>query len=69
IEAPVCARLGTPMPFDLGPGALSPQAIANPPAFDRARAAFRFDDVGRALVHGLKYGDRLEIAPALAGWM
>ncbi len=69
IEAPVCDRLGTPMPFDLGPGALSPQAIANPPAFDRARAAFRFDDVGRALVHGLKYGDRLEIAPALAGWM
>ncbi|QCI64475.1 ComF family protein [Phreatobacter stygius] len=69
IEMPVCDRLGTPLPFDLGPGAVSPQAIANPPAFDRARAAFRFDDVGRALVHGLKYGDRLEIAPALAGWM
>lgn len=69
IEAPVCDRLGTPMPFDLGPGALSPAAIANPPAFDRARAAFRFDTVGRALIHGLKYGDRLEIAPALAGWM
>lgn len=69
IEAPVCERLGTPLPFDLGPGALSPAAIANPPAFDRARAAFRFDKVGRALVHGLKYGDRLEIAPALAGWM
>ena len=53
ITAPVCERLGTPLPFDLGPGALSPQAIASPPAFDRARAAFRFDDVGRALVHGL----------------
>jgi ComF family protein len=69
IERPVCERLGVPLPFDHGPGALSPQAIAEPPAFDRARAAFRFDDVGRALVHGLKYGDRLEIAPALAGWM
>jgi ComF family protein len=69
ISAPVCERLGTPLPFDLGPGALSPAAIANPPAFDRARAAFRFDDVGRALVHALKYGDRLEIAAPLAGWM
>lgn len=69
ISAPVCDRLGTPLPFDLGPGALSPAAIARPPAFDRARAAFRFDDVGRALIHGLKYGDRLEIAGPLAGWM
>lgn len=69
IAAPVCERLGTPLPFDLGPGALSPQAIAQPPAFDRARAAFRFDDIGRALIHGLKYGDRLEVAVALSGWM
>lgn len=69
ISAPVCDRLGTPMPFDIGPGALSPAAIANPPVFDRARAAFRFDDVGRALIHALKYGDRLEIAAALSGWM
>ncbi len=69
ISAPVCDRLGTPLPFDLGPGTLSPAAIAHPPVFDRARAAFRFDDVGRALVHALKYGDRLEIAAPLAGWM
>lgn len=69
ISAPVCDRLGTPLPYDLGPGALSPAAIARPPAFDRARAAFRFDDVGRALIHGLKYGDRLELARPLAGWM
>jgi hypothetical protein len=70
ITAPVCERLGTPLAFDLGPGALSPAAIAQPPAFDRARAAFRFDDVGRALVHGLKYGDRLEVAVARSppGW-
>ncbi len=69
ITAPVCERLGTPLAFDLGPGALSPAAIAQPPAFDRARAAFRFDDVGRALIHALKYGDRLEVAVALSGWM
>lgn len=69
ITAPVCDRLGTPLPYDIGPGALSPEALASPPAYDRARAAFRFDHVGRTLVHGLKYGDRLEIAVALARWM
>lgn len=69
ISPPVCDRLGTPLPYDLGPGALSPAAIARPPAFDRARAAFRFDEIGRALIHGLKYGDRLELARPLAGWM
>jgi predicted amidophosphoribosyltransferase len=34
------------------------EAIADPPAYQRARAAVRFDDMSRALVHGLKYGDR-----------
>jgi ComF family protein len=69
LERPWCAVLGTPFAYEMGEGALSPEAIANPPAFDRARAAFRFDDVGRALIHGLKYGDRLEVAVALSGWM
>ncbi|MEI8144488.1 MAG: ComF family protein [Alphaproteobacteria bacterium] len=69
ISEPVCERLGTPLPFDIGPGALSPAAIANPPDFDRARAAFRYDAVGRALIHALKYGDRQEVGPVLARWM
>jgi len=29
------------------------EAIANPPAYDRARAAVRYDDISRALVHSL----------------
>jgi predicted amidophosphoribosyltransferase len=33
------------------------EAIADPPAYRRARAAVRFDEVARALVHALKYGD------------
>jgi ComF family protein len=69
IAPPYCPRLGIPFGYDPGPGILSMQAIADPPAFQRARAAVRFDDVARDLVHALKYGDRLDLAPLLGGWM
>ncbi len=45
------------------------EAIANPPAYNRARAAVRYDDVARKLVQGFKYSDRLDLAPLLARWM
>jgi ComF family protein len=69
IEPPYCARLGIPFTYDPGPGLLSMEAIANPPAYDRARAAVRYDDTARALVLSLKYNDRLDLAPMLGRWM
>lgn len=69
IEPPYCARLGIPFVYDPGPGLLSMEAIANPPTYDRARAAVRYDDVARELVHGLKYSDRLDLTPMLGQWM
>ena len=48
---------------------LSMEAIADPPAYDRARAAVRYDDVARTLVHAFKYGDRLDLAPTMGRWM
>jgi ComF family protein len=69
VARPYCERLGTPFAHDLGPGVLSVQAIADPPAYGRARAAVRFDEIARALVHALKYGDRLDLAPLLGRFM
>lgn len=69
IERPYCERLGTPFAVDLGPGLLSPAAIADPPVFARARAVCRFEDVARELVHRLKYGDRTELALTLGRMM
>jgi ComF family protein len=69
IAPPYCERLGIPFPFDGGPGLLSLEAIADPPAYGRARAAVRYDDVARKLVHAFKYGDRLDLAPMMAHWM
>ena len=69
IEPPFCARLGIPFTYDPGPGLLSMEAIADPPAYDRARAAVRYDDIARTLVHAFKYGDRLDLAPVMGRWM
>jgi ComF family protein len=69
IERPYCERLGIPFPVDWGQALLSPAALAEPPVFQRARAVALYDDTARALVHRLKYGDRLELARALGGMM
>jgi ComF family protein len=69
ISRPYCERLGIPFVYDPGPGILSMEAIADPPAYNRARAAVRFDEVSRALVHALKYGDRLDLAPMMGRWL
>ena len=69
ITRPYCERLGIPFVYDPGPGILSMEAIADPPAYNRARAAVRFDEISRALVHALKYGDRLDLAPMMGRWI
>jgi ComF family protein len=69
ITRPYCERLGIPFVYDPGPGILSMEAIADPPAYRRARAAVRFDEIARALVHALKYGDRLDLAPMMGRWV
>jgi ComF family protein len=69
IAQPYCPRLGIPFVYDPGPGMLSMEAIADPPAYQRARAAVRYDDVARTLVHALKYQDRTDLAPAMGRWM
>src|SRR5262249_59739003 len=69
IERPYCPRLGIPFVYDPGPDLLSMEAIASPPAYQRARAAVRYDEVARTLVHALKYQDRTDLAPAMGRWM
>ncbi len=69
IERPYCERMGTPFSVDLGGLLLSPAAIADPPVFDRARSVLIYDGLGRALVHRFKYGDRHDLALAMARMM
>ena len=69
IERPYCERLGTPFAVDHGGPMLSPEAIANPPAFDHARAVALYDDTARALVTKLKFSDRADLALTMGRMM
>lgn len=62
ITLPLCPVLGLPFEISLGPEARSAEAIADPPPFDRARSAFIYNDIARAIVSRLKYGDKPEVA-------
>lgn len=69
IAKPYCPRLGIPFVYDPGEGVLSMEAIADPPSYARARAAVRYDEIASALVHALKYHDRMDLAPPMANLM
>lgn len=69
LERPWCPVMGTPFSHDFGDGFLSAEAIANPPPFERARAAVVYSGVARQMVQGLKYSDRTDLARWMAGWM
>ncbi|MEP1090259.1 MAG: ComF family protein [Rhizobiaceae bacterium] len=75
IEQPFCPIMGTPFAYDPGGVAggvcevTSLAVIAEPPTFDRSRSAVVYDDVARRLVHGLKFSDRVDLAPWMAKWM
>jgi ComF family protein len=69
VERPFCEILGVPFPHDHGHGAVSPEAIADPPPFDRLRCAVVYGDLARKLVSGLKFADRTDLAPWMARWM
>jgi ComF family protein len=69
IEPPFCDKLAIPFPYDQGEGALSAAALAEPPVWDRARAALLFDDAARSLAHALKYRDRHEAGILMARLM
>jgi ComF family protein len=69
IRAPLCDQLGIPLPYDSGVKTISAAALADPPVYDRARAAAHFDGVVRDLIHGLKYADRHDGRRLLGRWL
>ena len=69
IAPPLCDRLGVPLPYETGSPSLSAAAIAEPPVYDRARAAARYSSTMRELIQSFKYGDRHEGVPLFGRWM
>jgi len=66
---PACATCGIPFDLDRGEGALCGRCIADPPAFDRARAAIAYGPIARRMVVRMKHGGRPQLAITLARLM
>lgn len=69
IRAPLCDRLGIPMPFDTGGAIISAGALAEPPDWDRARAVAQFGPVIRDMIHAFKYLDRHDPKRLFGRWL
>lgn len=69
IEQPFCRRLAIPFSYDIGPEALSAEAIADPPPFERLRAVAVYDAVSGRIVQALKYHDHTELARSIGAMM
>lgn len=72
IEKPLCERCGLPFPFDVGGAAdvmVCGACAAEPPAYDRARGVFQYDDASRGMILAFKHADRMEGAGSFAAWM
>ncbi len=69
IRAPLCDRLGIPLPFDPGGKAISAAAAASPPLYDRARAVALYDGVLKDLIHAFKYSDRQDARRLFGRWL
>ena len=69
IESAVCAKCGTPFEADPGSETICGSCHAKPHHFDRARSLCKYDDASKALILGLKHGDRLDHVPGLSRWL
>lgn len=69
LGAPCCARCGLPFPHDMGEGAECGACMADPPAWDGARAVLAYGDVARTVALRLKYGRRIGMARLIARQM
>ncbi|HVQ07426.1 MAG TPA: ComF family protein [Allosphingosinicella sp.] len=66
---PCCARCALPFDYETGAGVECGRCSAEPPAFDRLRAAVAYGEISRRVALKLKYGGRPGIAETMARFM
>ena len=70
ISGPVCALCGSPVEAGgAGRELRCDECVRHPRDWSAGRAAVVYGGIGRRVVLQLKHGDRLDIAPVLAGWI
>src|SRR5688572_13341702 len=66
---PCCARCGLPFEYGSGEGVECGRCLAEPPPFDRMRAAVAYGETARRVALKLKYSGRPGVAVTLARFM
>ena len=66
---PCCARCAFPFDYETGAEVECGRCLAEPPAFDRLRAAVAYGEISRKVALKLKYGGRPGIAETMARFM
>ena len=66
---PCCSRCAQPFEYDSGPNTLCGGCLAEPPLFDRLRAAVVYDEIPRRVALKLKYGGRPGVAETIARFL
>jgi ComF family protein len=66
---PCCARCALPFEYGEGAEVVCGRCLAEPPAYDRLRAAVAYGDMARAVALKLKYGGRPGVAETMARFM
>jgi ComF family protein len=69
LGAPQCRLCGYPLPHAQPEAPLCGRCAVEPPAYDRARAALRYDEGARGLILAFKHADRTDTAPAFGRWL
>ncbi|MBA2590412.1 MAG: ComF family protein [Alphaproteobacteria bacterium] len=69
LDGPGCACCGIPFPVALEGENTCAACLANPPAFDSARAIMAYDDNSRGAILALKHADRLDLVPGFSRWL
>ena len=66
---PHCRLCGYPLPHAAAGAPLCGGCALEPPGFDRARAALRYDEGARGLILAFKHADRTDSAPLFGRWL
>lgn len=66
---PCCARCALPFDYEAGAEVTCGRCLAEPPAFDRLRAAVAYGEISRKVALKLKYGGRPGVAETMARFM
>lgn len=69
LNPPWCRCCGHSLPDSGAADPLCGDCVVDPPLFNRARAALRYDETGRLLILRFKHRERIEAVRTFARWM